>query len=161
MNIIIKNLQKRIPVTPRVLSAIKKVVRQTLKKEIRSSSGEITICLVNDAHIRKFNREYLGKDNPTDVIAFDLAPRNLKSKGGIVADIAISTQTAISNARIFKTSYLYELLLYAAHGLLHILGSDDKNAKQSRAMQKKAEQILEKLKLNPVRKVGPRYKEVL
>jgi probable rRNA maturation factor len=125
------------------------VVRQTLKKESLLKNSRIAICLVSHQRIRKINLKYLGKDTLTDVISFDLTDETLKSKGGIAADIIISTQAAISNARIFKTTYLYELLLYVVHGLLHVLGYDDSNKKQSRLMQQKAQAILKKINVHP------------
>lgn len=143
MNIAIKNLQKRTAIDSGILSAIKRVVRKTLKKEGRCAApGEITVCLVDARRIRKLNLRYLGKDSPTDVMTFDLTPEGLWSRGGMVVDVVVSAQTALSNAKIFKTAYLYELLLYVVHGLLHVLGYDDKNLKQRKKMQKRAQAIL-------------------
>jgi probable rRNA maturation factor len=96
---------------------------------------------MDDRGIRKLNKEFLGKDVPTDVIAFDLSgPRQA---GIIRADIAVSTDTAIANAGIFKTGALEELYLYVIHGLLHILGCRDDTTRRRSAMQKRAESILE------------------
>jgi len=53
------------------------------------------------------------------------------------ADIVISTDTAVRNARIFKTNRFYELHLYLVHGLLHLLGYDDSNRKQIQLMRRK------------------------
>ena len=149
MDITIHNLQNKISIGHVIPGAIKKAVRQTLKKESLLKNSRIAICLVSHQRIRKINLKYLGKDTLTDVISFDLTDETLKSKGGIAADIIISTQAAISNARIFKTSCLYELLLYVVHGLLHVLGYNDSNKKQSRLMQQKAEAILKKINVHP------------
>ena len=149
MDIPIHNQQNKISIGHVISGAIKKVVRQTLKKESLLKNSRIAICLVSHQRIRKINLKYLGKDTLTDVISFDLTDETLKSKGGIAADIIISTQAAISNARIFKTTYLYELLLYVVHGLLHVLGYDDSNKKQSRLMQQKAQAILKKINVHP------------
>ena len=138
MKITIKNLQKKIPINPK---RIKKAVLKTLSSEGLRKSGEITICFVNDREIRKLNLFYLGQNQPTDVIAFDNPP----NKKEILADIAISTDTAVRNAKIFKTTPLYEMYLYIIHGILHILGYADKTAPQRRIMQGKANHILKKL----------------
>lgn len=84
--------------------------------------------------MKALNARYLGKYTPTDVLAFD---SSLK-KGEILADIAISTDTAIRNARTYRTSASYEVYLYVIHGLLHLLGYDDKTTGQKKIMQKEA-----------------------
>jgi len=86
---------------------------------------------------------YLGRDTPTDVIAFD---DSLK-KGDFVADIAISCDTAVRNARIFKTSAASELYRYVIHGMLHIMGYRDDNKAGKKRMHKKEEFILHSLGL--------------
>jgi len=98
---------------------------------------------VDDKAIREINLLYLGEDRPTDVIAFDLG------KGGseIFADLAVSTDTAVRQARIYKTQPAYEIYLYVVHGILHIMGFDDKTAKKRRLMDEKTRQILSALKI--------------
>lgn len=138
MKVAVRNLQKRIPVNPK---RITKTVLKVLSIEGIKKSGEIAVCFVDDPKIRELNLKYLGKNNPTDVIAFDIAGPQSPEK--ICADIVISTDRAISNAKIFKTSPLYELYLYVIHGVLHILGYDDRTAKQRQLMQNKEKEILE------------------
>lgn len=97
---------------------------------------------MDDKKIKKINAKYLNKKTATDVIAF-----NLDSKNELLADIAVSVDTAISQAKIFQTSYLYELYLYVVHGVLHILGYDDKTTKQRQLMQDKSIKILHALRI--------------
>ena len=140
MEIIIKNLQKKIPINPkRIKKAILKVCSLEGKK-----SGEINICFVNDKKIRELNYRYLGKDYPTDVIAFDMSGK----AATLQADIAISTDTAVSNAKAFDTTPAYELYLYLVHGLLHLLGYDDRSAKQRKLMEQRANSILRTLNID-------------
>ncbi len=106
-------------------------------------SGEITVCIMDDRKIKELNLNYLGKNSPTDVIAFDLSENNK----AVLADIAVSADTAIRNAVIFKTTPLYELYLYIIHGLLHILGYDDARKKEKLIMRKKEEFLLNTLNL--------------
>ena len=135
MKIIIQNLQKKIPIYPQ---RIKKAVLNTLFSEGIKKTGEITICFVDDKIIRVLNFRYLGRNRPTDVIAFDIS----ENKEQILADIVISTDTAVKNSKAFKTSPLYEVYLYVIHGVLHILGYDDKTAQQRKVMEYKAQRIL-------------------
>lgn len=99
-------------------------------------SGEITVCFVTDKEIKKINSKYLKNRYPTDVISFDIS----RDKKELLADIVVSTDTAISNAKIYKTTPLYETTLYVIHGLMHVLGYDDRTSRQIAAMRKKEEE---------------------
>lgn len=142
VKIIIKNLQRKIPISP---GRMKRVILDVLSLEGFRKSCEITAAFVTDRQIHRLNARYLGKDNPTDVLAFDMSVR----KQHLFADIVISTDTAIKNARIFKTSVWYELHLYLIHGVLHLIGYDDKTEKETIAMNKKAVSFLSTLNLTP------------
>jgi len=79
--------------------------------------------------------KYLRKGKTTDVLVFDITePQDSKR---MFADIVISVDTAIRNAKIFKTTPLYEIKLYLIHGALHLLGYDDHGLKQRQLMRKK------------------------
>ena len=88
---------------------------------------------------------YLGRDDYTDVIAFDNSPEN---KELLLGDIAVSVDMAMRNAKIFKTSYPYEICLYAIHGVLHLLGYDDKTDRERKIMHDKVSQILSNINPN-------------
>ena len=143
MKVAVRNLQKRIPINPK---RIIKTVLKILSLEGIRKSGEITICFVNDPKIKELNLKYLAKNNPTDVIAFDMPEP--KSFGEIFADIVISTDRAIDNAGAFHTTPLFELYLYVIHGVLHILGYDDKTKKDKLLMRKKEAHLLKVLNLS-------------
>lgn len=144
MKIIVRNLQNRIPVNSR---KIVKTVQKVLSQEGIRKSGEITLCFVNDARIKELNLRYLKRNRPTDVIAFDIGEAH--DKKNIFADIAVSAERALDNARAFKTSLDFELYLYVIHGVLHILGYDDKNKKDKSAMHKREKDILKTLNMSP------------
>ncbi|MFH0913009.1 MAG: rRNA maturation RNase YbeY [Candidatus Omnitrophota bacterium] len=143
MKITIKNLQNKVPVNPK---RIIKIVQKVLFKESIKKSGEITVCFVNDKKIKALNSKYLNRNNPTDVIAFNIT--DAEDKRHIFADIAISADTAVANARAFKTTPLFELYLYVIHGVLHVLGYDDRKKSDKLLMRKKEEQILKVLGLS-------------
>ncbi|MFA4932949.1 MAG: rRNA maturation RNase YbeY [Candidatus Omnitrophota bacterium] len=133
MKITIKNLQKKLPI-----HAVKtrKLIQKILKGENIRESGWINICFVNDPFIKKFNAKFHKTNSSTDVLAFNLSEKIL------LADIMISTDTAIRQAAIFKTSADYELSLYVAHGILHILGYNDQKTNQAKLMRKKEAQYV-------------------
>lgn len=101
----------------------------------------INVCFVSDSEIKKINYRYREVNRPTDVLAFDMSG---KEREGICAEIVISAETAVRNSLSFGTLPVYEACLYAVHGLLHILGYDDKKPGQRKLMQDKAEHILKK-----------------
>ena len=144
-DITIKSSQKRVTIYSK---KIEKLIHKILSLEnvTLNKQSQITICLVNDNCIKKLNRQYLHKNSPTDVLCFDLS--DTKGLKNMTADIIISTDTAIRNSKIFKTTPMYELFLYITHGVLHLLGYDDKTQKQRNAMHKRSLEILDTLTTN-------------
>lgn len=135
MKITIKNFQKKIPVYPK---KIKELILKALSREGRKNSGRITVCFVDDKKIKELNLKYLHKNAPTDVLSFDLSVP--EKQGSICADIVVSTDAASQNAKKFKTTTSYELRLYVIHGLLHLLGYDDRTPRERILMRKKESQ---------------------
>ncbi len=132
MKITVKNLQNKLLISP---VKIKKLILNILKGEGIKESGYINICFADDPLIKKFNLKFLKTNSSTDVLAFNLN-NNLENKI-LLADIMISTDTAIKNSRKFNTKPEYELMLYVTHGILHILGYDDRDKTQRKQMRKK------------------------
>jgi len=134
--ITIKNLQKRTPISP---SKIKQAVKKILRLE-RVKTANLSIVFVTDRKIKALNKKYLKREHATDVLAFDL--REKPAPKTITGEIIISADTAVKNSRTFKTSIKKELLLYLAHGILHLLGFDDHKKKDIVRIRKKEEQLL-------------------
>lgn len=96
-----------------------------LRKVLRSAGqdlgvgGEVSVVLAGDGLLRRLNREYRGKDRPTDVLSFAGA-------GGEegLGDVVISVPTATRNARRQGHTVPRELDILALHGFLHVLGYD-------------------------------------
>lgn len=132
VKITVNNLQRRIPIYAR---RIKKTILNALMKEGFKKEGEITISFVSDGLISCLNAKYLDNKKATDVLAFNLTDSS--SFKVMIADIIISADTALRNSKIFKTTLFYELNLYALHGVLHLLGYNDRNPKDAKLMRKK------------------------
>jgi len=84
-------------------------------------SGEVNVLITSSGEMRRLNREFRGKDKPTDVLSFPAA-QNGKIK--LAGDIAISREIARSNARALGHSLETELKVLLLHGLLHLAGHD-------------------------------------
>lgn len=141
MKITVRNLQKKIPVSPK---EIKKIILNVLLFERIKKRAEITVCIVEDKKIKELNRKFLGKNEATDVLAFDGSASSFGSaRDGpsvprhISADIVISTDTALRNAKAFRTNASKEIKLYLIHGILHLLGYDDHSPKDKKLMRDK------------------------
>lgn len=81
--------------------------------------GEVAVVLAGDGLVRRLNRDYRGKDRPTDVLSF---PGDGGESG--LGDVVISVATAERNARALGRTLLQELDVLALHGFLHVLGYD-------------------------------------
>ena len=134
MQITILNQQKKIPVKSQ---KIKQVVLKTFKFLKINPSGQLTILYTDNKGIKKLNHKFLGKNQSTDVLSFDLSEGKK-----FIADIAISAQKAKTNAGIYNTSAQREMNLYLIHGILHLFGYNDYRKSDRIRMQNKAEEIL-------------------
>ena len=92
-------------------------VRHALKGA-GAAAGEISVTLLSDVEIQALNREYLGEDRPTDVIAFSLGDEET------LGDVYLGFERAHSQATERDITLEEELVRLAIHGTLHVLGQD-------------------------------------
>jgi probable rRNA maturation factor len=153
--------QKLLPVDP---DWIENRVLMALSAE-QVSAAEISIALLDDAAIHVLNRDHLGHDYPTDVISFiyESGRSNQGSDEGnssvpavprgrglcLDGELLISTQTAIRESSRWGWSPQEELTLYLVHGLLHLCGYDDLEAKEQALMRERERTILKFWGLTP------------
>lgn len=95
------------------------------KKEL----GEITVIFCSDDYILKVNREYLSHDYFTDIITFDYCEGSL-----VNGDLFISLDTVLDNSKDFETGYDNELMRVIIHGVLHLIGFNDKTDTEQEEM---------------------------
>jgi probable rRNA maturation factor len=95
------------------------IAEEVLSREW-GGGGEVSITFDGDESLRRLNREYLGRDRPTDVIAFDLS----RGEDYLVGDIYISVERAAEQAEDFGVALEEELLRLELHGILHLVGYD-------------------------------------
>ena len=81
--------------------------------------GEVSLALIDDPEITRLNRRYLGKDRPTDVIAFSLG-----EEFDPLGDVYVGVEEARRQAEARGISLDEELVRLAVHGTLHVLGHD-------------------------------------
>jgi probable rRNA maturation factor len=113
---------------------IEKLGRSVLRKELWKGDGIFSIVLVNDSEIRNLNTRFLGKEYPTDVIAFPLDDEGDEIWG----EIYVSVDRAREQAVDYNVTFQEELARLIIHGILHLLGYKD-HAKSDRKKMKQKE----------------------
>lgn len=107
--------------------------------------GEINYIFCDDAYLLELNLKHLNHDNYTDIITFNYCEGDI-----ISGDIFISTDRVKENAVTFNVTFENELLRVMAHGLLHLIGYDDKTIENIIIMRQKED---EKIKLFHVEQI--------
>ena len=102
--------------------------------------GEVTVVLVDDAQIAELNRKFLGRDFPTDVIAFDLGGD--PAPEGPSGEIYVSLERAEEQAREFGVPLEEEVARLMFHGLLHLAGFEDGTPEEEERMEEEVERYL-------------------
>ena len=103
---------------------------------VASSEGflidTLVFLFVDDAEILQMNNKFLKHDYYTDVITFG----DFKDKK-ISGDIAISIERVLENSQTYGLEFEDELKRVMAHGLLHIMGYDDRKSNDKSVMSEK------------------------
>ena len=92
--------------------------------------GNLNYLFVNDEEILVANRQFVNHDYYTDIITFDYSHGDC-----ISGDIMISLETVASNAEKFGVTYFRELLRVIIHGVLHLVGINDKGPGEREIME--------------------------
>jgi probable rRNA maturation factor len=120
------------------------------RRTLRLPAESMTICLVTNAEIARWNRAYRGKRGPTDVLSFPAEPEQAKNRHAAkskplprdrvrpflfasptsststsyLGDIAIAPAVALRSARRFGRTFKDEMRILVLHGMLHLMGYD-------------------------------------
>lgn len=117
---------RRVPLDPNEAARLVRLVEEG--EDVRFS---VSVVVVDDAEIRRINRDALGHDYATDVVTFDLGDPDDDLLDG---EIVISDEFAESAAAAAGHASDVELLFYVCHGLLHLAGHDDDTPAKRRRM---------------------------
>ena len=132
MKVAITNRQRRRPVD-------RKKLRKAAEKILNAlgyPASELSVAIVGDRAIRRLNREYLGRDKPTNVISFAMREGPFAAVNPqLLGDVVISVDTCAREADeggISPTARLHFLLL---HGILHLTGYDHERSGETEAQR--------------------------
>ncbi len=123
--------------TPPTPAKIKSWIEKVIDQEGRDL-GDLNFVFCSDPYLLDINVRYLDHHYRTDVITFDLS----ESNDEIAGDIFISIDRVKANAQEYQVQLIHELKRVMIHGVLHLIGYDDKNADQKLEMRKKEEAYL-------------------
>jgi probable rRNA maturation factor len=130
----ILNQQTKHPVNqPRLQKLTDWLGRKLEALSVPDAWNEVCAVLVDDEGITQPNREYFGKNRPTDVISFryDPVPGEGKEYSG---DLIINVERAMKEGTA-RGRTDYELALYLAHGFDHLSGAEDDSEEKRKKMR--------------------------
>jgi probable rRNA maturation factor len=142
----IANRQRRVPVDVRFYQGL----LFDLLVLTRRTSSLVGLTFLNDRQMRRLNRRHRRIDRQTDVLAFPVSARIVRSlKSGEVApyhvlgDIVISIDTARRQAREAGDALRDECCRLVIHGYLHLLGYDHERSRPEAVRMRRMERSLE------------------
>ncbi len=139
MGITILNRQRAFKVSHSTLRRVAKCVLGRFGED-RSS---LSIVLVDDETIARYNRQYLSHEGPTDVISFPQREGEVASPHqGVLGDVMVSVERAHHQAQEYRHTLEEEVALLVIHGILHLLGWDDQTPQERREMEEEQERLL-------------------
>jgi len=129
------------------------IAEQTLVAQNVSSNAELGLVIAGQERVQKLNRDYLGKDRPTDVIAFSMLPEPPAQKmptpfvvppDGMLhlGEVIIAYPQAVIQAEERQYPIKREVAILIIHGILHLLGYEDDKPALKRQMTAREADIL-------------------
>jgi len=112
-------------------------------------TSELSVSIVGDRSIRRLNRDYLGKDRPTNVISFSMQEGEYGSLNpALLGDVVISADTAAREAEDGGEEFRERLTFLLLHGILHLTGFDHERSgvAEAKRMEDKEQELFTLLK---------------
>ena len=116
-----------------------KLARFTMRRMRVHPEAELCLKLVDEGTIAQYNKQYMEKDGPTDVLSFPMDELRPAREGepeeeGILGDMLLCPQYAAAQAPSFSRTVDDEMHLLTIHGILHLLGYDHAEPEEEREM---------------------------
>lgn len=129
---------------------IEKVVQAALPLSgFKAQNAELSIVLADNDFVQELNKNYRGKDKPTNVLSFP------QDEEFMLGDIILAYETVQKEAEEQSKSFEDHTTHLVVHGLLHLLGHDHEEDKEAEIMEALEIKILETLEIkNPYETAG-------
>jgi probable rRNA maturation factor len=131
---------------------LRRVAEKVLTAESTDSAAEVGLMITGQERVHELNRQYLGEDRPTDVLAFPMQPAPdtathspfIAPPDGIkhLGEVIISYTQAVIQAAEHQHPVKKEIALLIIHGILHLLGYDHDVPEAERQMRAREAEIL-------------------
>ncbi len=135
---------------------LQSIAEQVLVAQDAGSKVELGLVITGQEKVQQLNRSYLGKDEPTDVLAFSMLPEPLATTeseasspfvqppDGVLhlGEVIISYPQAVIQAREHHHSVKREIAILIIHGVLHLLGYEHDKPEMERQMKTREKEIL-------------------
>ena len=117
-------------------------------EDLECHDKELSILFTDDEHMAVLNRQYRGKEGPTDVLSFSMveepdgeaAPPVFESV--MLGDVVISVDTALRDAKELEQSFERTVDRLMIHGILHLLGYDHEKSSVGAIRMREEEESL-------------------
>lgn len=119
------------------------------------AQAQLTIAIVADDEMAELHEQYTGVAGTTDVLTFDLADQaagggSAQGPSILEGDVVVCIDEAARQAEERGHDTRHELLLYAIHGLMHLLGEDDHSEADYQRMHAREDALLTQLGFGPL-----------
>ena len=118
-----------------------KVAAATLSY-LDAAAGDITLVFTGNEIIQRLNKEFMGVDQPTDVLSFPNGEQDIETARTYYGDIVLSIPLAEGQAKEGGHSLKEELTLLIIHGILHLMGFDHSSQEKRQRMWAIQDEIL-------------------
>lgn len=139
MHIYITNSQKIIHFDVACIESIVQAILRYMEVEC----SEISLQFVSKKRITSLHEEFFNDPTPTDCITFPIDPPGPEA---LLGEVFVCPQTAKEYVDEHGGNIEQEIILYICHGILHLLGFDDREDEDRREMRKNESFLLENLK---------------
>jgi probable rRNA maturation factor len=132
------------PLDPVLLqhASLERAAQEALRYTSTSLDSGLTIMISDDAQLRQLNRQFLGIDEPTDVLSVPAGYVDPDTNTTYLGDIIVSYPRAAEQAAAAGHPAEEELRLLVVHGVLHLVGYDHAETEDQAEMWEAQEQIL-------------------
>lgn len=108
---------------------------------------KVSVLFVTDIEIQALNKQWRGKNKPTDVLSFSAQEGHaMPGLENILGDVVISVDRALAQARQYGHGFEEEICVLLVHGITHLLGHDHaKNETEASRQMDLEMQLLESI----------------